>query len=200
MVMALWDLILYFLDPVILGDFNIDEIAYSSHPLRYFKLLRLFSFQYFTNHQSHSYLTTGPDNTYFHENGSSRLDYIWTSPDLPTPGLVLSTCMAILAKFRLKQKNKLWHAFKRIVIGAAIDTLPTQHVSNVHHHSYSPKLTKLIIINKFLDRLLFRLTTSWPSHFTQIFQMTATLPKQLQDLASLLSDYTVPSYNTIPLL
>ncbi|GBC34802.2 hypothetical protein RIR_jg36133.t1 [Rhizophagus irregularis DAOM 181602=DAOM 197198] len=144
----------------------------------------------------------GPDPTFFHDNGSSRLDYIWSSPGFPAPGFFsqvvtcpnlldrpftdhkvlttvfdFSSCLAILAKSRLKQKkemhdslrvyldkqyhtnfdfsslslDRMWHALKAAILSAAIETLPFQKVSNTHRHSYSPELTKLIAINKFLD-------------------------------------------------
>ncbi|GET50389.1 RNA-directed DNA polymerase from mobile element jockey-like [Rhizophagus irregularis DAOM 181602=DAOM 197198] len=254
---------------VILGDFNADVIAHSNHSPNHFKLLRLLSSRFFTDHQAHS-STNGPDPTFFHDNGSSRLDYIWSSPGFPAPGLfsqvvtcpdlidrpftdhkVLSTvfdfssCLAILAKSRLKQKHELrtifsyastsveqwnnfttevddslgvyldrqyhpnfdfsslsldrmWHALKAAIISAAIETLPFQKVSNTHRHSYSPELTKLIAINKFLDRFLYRLTTRRSNRPTQIAQMSAALPSHLENLASLLPDYSVPTYSTTP--
>ncbi|GBC30343.2 RNA-directed DNA polymerase from mobile element jockey-like [Rhizophagus irregularis DAOM 181602=DAOM 197198] len=259
------------IDPwnVILGDFNADVIAHSNYSPNHFKLLHLLSSRFFTDHQAHS-STNGPDPTFFHDNGSSRLDYIWSSPGFPAPGLfsqvvtcpdlldrpftdhkVLSTvfdfssCLAILAKSRLKQKQELrtifsyastsveqwnnfttevddslgvyldrqyhpnfdfsslsldrmWHALKAAIISAAIETLPFQKVSNTHRHSYSPELTKLIAINKFLDRFLYRLTTRRSNWLTQIAQMTAALPSHLENLASLLPDYSVPTYSTTP--
>ncbi|GET65107.1 hypothetical protein RIR_jg21183.t2 [Rhizophagus irregularis DAOM 181602=DAOM 197198] len=254
---------------IILGDFNADVIAHSNYSPNHFKLLRLLSSRFFTDHQAH-FSTNGPDPTFFHDNGSSRLDYIWSSPGFPAPGLfsqvvscpdlldrpftdhkVLSTvfdfssCLAILAKSRLKQKQELrtifsyastsveqwnnfttevddslgvyldrqyrpnfdfsslsldrmWHALKAAIISAAIETLPFQKVSNTHRHSYSPELTKLIAINKFLDRFLYRLTTRRSNRLTQIAQMTAALPSHLENLASLLPDYSVPTYSTTP--
>ncbi|GET57708.1 reverse transcriptase family protein [Rhizophagus irregularis DAOM 181602=DAOM 197198] len=213
----------------------------------------------------------GPSPTFYHQNGSSRLDYIWSSPGFPAPGLFsqvatcpklndnqftdhrvlitafdFSSCFAILSKARLKQKSeqrtiflyknlkddtwdkfsnevnsrlelyltthhpsvsslsalsldKLWHALKRSILGGAIDSLPFQHVSNTHHHKYPPELTMLIAVNKFLDRLLFKLTTSRPGRPVQILQMINSLPTQLILLKSLLTDYTIPSYSTTPL-
>ncbi|GET56194.1 RNA-directed DNA polymerase from mobile element jockey-like [Rhizophagus irregularis DAOM 181602=DAOM 197198] len=254
---------------IILGDFNIDEVAHSNYSHNHFRLLRLLSSQFFTDHQAHS-STDGPDPTFFHDNGSSRLDYIWSSPGFPAPGLFsqvvtcpnlldrpftdhkvlitvfdFSSCLAILAKSRLKQKKELrtifsyastsveqwnnfttevddslgvyldrqyylnfdfsslsldrmWHALKAAIIGAAIETLPFHKVSNTRRHSYSPELTKLIAINKFLDRFLYRLTTHHPNRPTQLAQMTAALPSHLDDLATLLSDYSVPTYSTTP--
>ncbi|GET61552.1 RNA-directed DNA polymerase from mobile element jockey-like [Rhizophagus irregularis DAOM 181602=DAOM 197198] len=233
---------------VILGDFNADVIAHSNYSPNHFKLLHLLSSRFFTDHQAHS-STNGPDPTFFHDNGSSRLDYIWSSPGFPAPGLfsqvvtcpdlldrpftdhkVLSTvfdfssCLAILAKSRLKQKQELrtifsyastsveqwnnfttevddslgvyldrqyhpnfdfsslsldrmWHALKAAIISAAIETLPFQ---------------------KFLDRFLYRLTTRRSNWLTQIAQMTAALPSHLENLASLLPDYSVPTYSTTP--
>ncbi|PKY54468.1 hypothetical protein RhiirA4_473296 [Rhizophagus irregularis] len=256
---------------IFLGNFNVNDIAYSSYPSRHFKLLRLLTSQYFTDYQAHSSSLTGPDNTYFYNNGSSRLDYIWSSPGFPAPGLFFqvvlcpdlmdrpftdhcvlitifdfNSCLAILAKSRLKQKkeersffaytsttvkqwdkfsshvnagfqldatvsgpyvdydfsqlslDKLWHIFKQIVLGAAIEHLPQKHISNTYRHSYSPDFTKLIAINKFLDRFLFRLTTSRPSHPAQILQMTAALLIKLKELATLLPEYTIPTYTTSP--
>ncbi|PKC54184.1 hypothetical protein RhiirA1_403801, partial [Rhizophagus irregularis] len=212
----------------------------------------------------------GPDPTFFHDNGSSRLDYIWSSPGFPAPGLFsqvvtcpnlldrpftdhkvlttvfdFSSCLAILAKSRLKQKkemrtifsytstsveqwnnfttevddslrvyldkqyhpnfdfsslslDRMWHALKAAILSAAIETLPFQKVSNTHRHSYSPELTKLIAINKFLDQFLYRLTTHHPNRPTQLSQMTAALPTHLKNLASLLPDYSVPAYSITP--
>ncbi|EXX71245.1 hypothetical protein RirG_080220 [Rhizophagus irregularis DAOM 197198w] len=212
---------------IILGDFNIDEIAHSSYSPRHFKLLL------------HSPLNSNPDNTYFYDNGAFRLDYIWSSPGFPAPGLFsqivpspdlsdrpftdhhilitvfdFSTCLAILAKSHLKQKkegrvvftynfttdahwtafssdvssclqldfnisgpytdfdfsklflDKLWHTLKCVILGAAIKHLPKKNVSNTYRHSYPSDLTKLIAINKFLDKLLFCLTISKPSRLT----------------------------------
>ncbi|GET63443.1 hypothetical protein RIR_jg28688.t5 [Rhizophagus irregularis DAOM 181602=DAOM 197198] len=223
--------------------------------------------------RSNSYhvVILGPSPTFYHQNGSSRLDYIWSSPGFPAPGLFsqvetcpklndnqftdhcvlitafdFSSCFTILSKARLKQKSeqctiflyknlkddtwdkfsnevnsrlelylithhpsisllsalsldKLWHALKRSILGGAIDSLPFQHVSNTHHHKYPPELTMLIAINKFLDRLLFKLTTSRPSRPAQISQMINSLSTQLTLLKSLLKDYTIPSYSTSPL-
>ncbi|GET57946.1 exodeoxyribonuclease III [Rhizophagus irregularis DAOM 181602=DAOM 197198] len=115
---------------IILGDFNIDEVAHSNYPPNHFKLLRLLSSRFFTDHQAYSSID-GPDPIFFHDNGSSRLDYIWSSPGFPAPGLFsqvvtcpnlldrpftdhkvlttvfdFSSCLAILAKSRLKQKKE----------------------------------------------------------------------------------------------
>ncbi|GBC25651.2 hypothetical protein RIR_jg41468.t1 [Rhizophagus irregularis DAOM 181602=DAOM 197198] len=244
-------------------------VAHSHYSSNHFKLLRLLSSQFFTDHQAHS-STDGPDPTFFHDNGSSRLDYIWSSPGFPAPGLFsqvvtcpnlldhpftdhkvlttvfdFSSCLAILAKSRLKQKkemrtifsyastsveqwnnfttevddslgvyldrqyrpnfdfsslslDRMWHALKAAILSAAIERLPFQKVSNTHRHLYSPELTKLIAINKFLDHFLYRLTTRRPNRPTQLSQMTAALPSHLENLASLLPDYSVPSYSTTP--
>ncbi|PKB92694.1 hypothetical protein RhiirA5_443745, partial [Rhizophagus irregularis] len=116
---------------VILGDFNIDEVAHSNYSSNHFKLLRLLSSRFFTDHQAHSSID-GPDPTFYYANGSSRLDYIWSSPGFPAPGLFsqvvacpslldrpftdhkvlttifdFSSCLAILAKSRLKQKKEM---------------------------------------------------------------------------------------------
>ncbi|GET50292.1 hypothetical protein RIR_jg32870.t1 [Rhizophagus irregularis DAOM 181602=DAOM 197198] len=116
---------------IILGDFNIDEVAHSNYPPNHFKLLRLLSSRFFTDHQAHSF-SDGPDPTFFHDNRSSRLDYIWSLPGFPAPGLFsqvvtcpdlldhpftdhkvlttvfdFSSCLAILAKSRLKQKKEM---------------------------------------------------------------------------------------------
>ncbi|EXX50516.1 hypothetical protein RirG_270080 [Rhizophagus irregularis DAOM 197198w] len=206
-----------------------------------------------------------PDNTYFYDSGASCLDYIWSSPGFPAPGLFsqvvpcpeisdrpftdhhtlitvfdFSTCLAVLAKSHLKQKkegrvvftynsttkahwtafssdvssrlqlninisgpymefdfsrlslDKLWHTLKRIILGAAIKHLPKKNVSNTYRHSYPPDLTKLIAVNKFLDKLLFRLTTTRPSRPTQLLQMLLALPRRLKDLANLILDYVIP--------
>uniref|UniRef100_U9V060 Uncharacterized protein n=1 Tax=Rhizophagus irregularis (strain DAOM 181602 / DAOM 197198 / MUCL 43194) TaxID=747089 RepID=U9V060_RHIID len=197
----------------------------------------------------HSFSTSGPELTFYHVNGSFRLDYIWSSPGFPAlvffsqvvpcPALLnhpftdhqvlvtvfnFSSCIAILAKSRLKQKKELctiiaysstskeqwnnfteqvddslgvyldrqynsrldfsffsldrmWHALKAAILSAAIETLPFQ---------------------KFLDRFLYRLTTRRSNRPTQIAQMTAALPSHLENLASLLPDYSVPTYSTTP--
>ncbi|GBC34526.2 RNA-directed DNA polymerase from mobile element jockey-like [Rhizophagus irregularis DAOM 181602=DAOM 197198] len=256
---------------VILGDFNADELSHSHLPQHHLKILRSLSSRYFTDHQSHISSFSGPSPTFYHQNGSSRLDYIWSSPGFPAPGLFshvescpklndnpftdhrvlitafdFSSCFATLAKARLKQKSeqrtiflyknlnddtwdkfsievnsrlelyltthhpsisslsalsldKLWYALKRSILGGAIDSLPFQHVSNTHHHKHPPELTMLIAINKFLDRLLFKLTTSRPSRPAQISQMINSLSTQLSLLKSLLKDYTIPNYSTTPL-
>ncbi|GBC49288.2 hypothetical protein GLOIN_2v1762049 [Rhizophagus irregularis DAOM 181602=DAOM 197198] len=82
---------------IILGDFNADIIAHSNYSPNHFKLLRLLSSQFFTDHQAHS-STNGPDPTFFYDNGSSRLDYIWSSPGFPAPGLFsqVITCPGLL--------------------------------------------------------------------------------------------------------
>ncbi|GBC32916.2 hypothetical protein GLOIN_2v1782587 [Rhizophagus irregularis DAOM 181602=DAOM 197198] len=224
-----------------------------------------------TRSNNYHVVILGPSPIFYHQNSSSRLDYIWSSPGFPAPGLFshvescpklndnqftdhrvlitafdFNSCFATLAKARLKQKSeqrtiflyknikedswmtfsnevnsrlelylathypsisslsalsldKLWHALKRSILGSAIDSLPFQHVSNTHHHKYPPELTMLIAINKFLDRLLFKLTTSRPSRPVQISQMINSLPTQLILLKSLLTDYTIPSYSTTPL-
>ncbi|PKK56413.1 hypothetical protein RhiirC2_800070 [Rhizophagus irregularis] len=116
---------------VILGDFNVNEITHSNYLSNHFKLLRLLSSQFFTDHQVH-FSIEGPNPTFYYANGSSRLDYIWSSPGFPAPGLFsqvvacpdlfnrpftdhkvlvtlfdFSFCLAILAKSRLKQKKEL---------------------------------------------------------------------------------------------
>ncbi|PKY25262.1 hypothetical protein RhiirB3_527782 [Rhizophagus irregularis] len=88
------------------------------------------------------------------------------------------------------------HALKAAILSAAIATLPFCKVSNTYRHSYSPELTKLIAINKFLDRLLYRLTTRHPNRPSQISQMITALPSHLKNLASLLPDYSVPNFST----
>ncbi|GBC19651.1 hypothetical protein RIR_jg41913.t1 [Rhizophagus irregularis DAOM 181602=DAOM 197198] len=249
---------------VILGDFNADEISHSHLPQHHLKILRSLSSRYFTDHQSHISSISGPSSTFYHQNGSSRLDYIWSSPGFPAPSLFsyvescpklndnqftdhrvliaafdFNSCFATLAKARLKQKSeqrtiflyknlkedtwdtfsnevnsrlelylathhpsvsslsaisldKLWHAFKRSILGGAIDSLPFQHVSNTHHYKYSPELTMLIAINKFLDRLLFKLTTSRTNHYTIPIYSTTPLPafvKFLRSQKALVSAY-----------
>ncbi|PKY55535.1 DNase I-like protein [Rhizophagus irregularis] len=251
---------------ILLGDFNVDEIAHSTYSHNHFRLLRLLSSRYFNDHQARSSSLSGPNPTFYHANGSSRLDYIWSSPGFPALGVFtqvvtcpflldrpftdhrvlittfdFSSCMAILAKSRLKQKkelrtiftyssisdkqwddftkqaddilktyldkqypsridfsslstlslDRLWHALKVAIFGSAVQSLPHQHVSNTHHHSYSPELTRLIAINKFLDRFLYRLTTHRSNKPSQISQMMAALPSHLANLASLLPDYSV---------
>ncbi|PKC50065.1 hypothetical protein RhiirA1_487508, partial [Rhizophagus irregularis] len=77
-------------------------------------------------------------------------------------GLYLATHHPSISSLSALSLDKLWHALKRSILGSAIDSLPFQHVSNTHHHKYPSELTMLIAINKFLDRLLFKLTTSRP--------------------------------------
>ncbi|CAB4415499.1 unnamed protein product [Rhizophagus irregularis] len=253
---------------IILGDFNIDEISHSSYSPRHFRLMRLLTSHYFIDHQSHFFSSSNPNNTYFHNGGASRLDYIWSSPGFSAPALFshvtpcpdlldrpftdhhalitvfdFSSCLAILAKSRFKQKkegrviftynsvnddqwinfssevnsrlyldfnisgpyadfdfsrlslDKLWHTLKRIILGAAIEHLPKKTVSNTFRHSYPPDLTKLIAINKFLDKLLFRLTTSRPSRPAQLQQLLSALPRHLKDLTTLIPDFTIPAYS-----
>ncbi|GBC53452.2 RNA-directed DNA polymerase from mobile element jockey-like [Rhizophagus irregularis DAOM 181602=DAOM 197198] len=226
---------------VILGDFNADETSHSHLPQHHLKILRSLSSRYFMDHQSHISSFSGPSPTFYHQNGSSRLDYIWSSPGFPAPGLFshIESCpkfndnpftdhrVLIMAfdfssyKFSIEVNSrlelyltthhpsisslsalsldKLWHALKRSILGGAIDSLPFQHVSNTHHHKHPPELTMLIAINKFLDRLLFKLTTSRPSRPAQISQMINSLSTQLSLLKSLLKDYTIPIYSTTPL-
>ncbi|GET58995.1 RNA-directed DNA polymerase from mobile element jockey-like [Rhizophagus irregularis DAOM 181602=DAOM 197198] len=178
----------------------------------------------------------------YHQNGSLKLDYIWSSPGFPAPGLFsqVETCPKLndnqftdhrvlitafdfssytwdkfsnevnsrlelylathhpsISSLSALPLDKLWHALKRSILGGAIDSLPFQHVSNTHHHKYFLELTMLIAINKFLDRLLFKLTTSRPSRSAQISQMINSLSTQLILLKFLLTDYTIPSYNSI---
>ncbi|PKK42791.1 hypothetical protein RhiirC2_804413, partial [Rhizophagus irregularis] len=91
--------------------------------------------KYFVVILAHSSIK-GPDPTFYYTNGSSRLDYIWSSPGFPAPGLFsqvvacpnlldrpftnhkvfttvfdFSSCLAILAKSRLKQKKEMCTIF-----------------------------------------------------------------------------------------
>ncbi|CAB4420331.1 unnamed protein product [Rhizophagus irregularis] len=196
---------------IILGDFNIDEIAHSTYSHNHFRLLCLLSSRYFNDHQARSSLMTGPDPTFYYTNGSSRLDYIWSSPGFPALGVFTQvvTCpflfdrpftdhRVLITTFDFSS-YRLWHALKAAIFNSAVQTLPHQHVSNTHRYSYSSELTKLIAINKSLDRFLYRLTTHRPNRPTQISQMTAALPSHLANLATLLPDYSVPVYSTTPL-
>ncbi|CAB4416056.1 unnamed protein product [Rhizophagus irregularis] len=233
---------------IILGDFNIDEISHSSYSPRHFKLTRLLTSRYFIDHQSHFLSSSNPDNTYFYNGGASRLDYIWSSPGFPAPGLFshVTPCpdlsgrpftnyhegriiytynstneeqwtnfsSEINSRLRLDfdisgpyidfdfsrlSLDKLWHTLKRIILGAAIEHLPKKTVSNTFRHSYPPDLTKLIAINKFLDKLLFRLTTSRPSRPIQLQQLISALPRHLKELTTLIPDFIIPAYPTSPL-
>ncbi|CAB4408363.1 unnamed protein product [Rhizophagus irregularis] len=56
---------------IILGDFNIDEIAHSTYSHNHFRLLRLLSSRYFNDHQARSSSLSGPDPTFYHANGAS---------------------------------------------------------------------------------------------------------------------------------
>ncbi|EXX54975.1 hypothetical protein RirG_229590 [Rhizophagus irregularis DAOM 197198w] len=49
-----------------------------------------------------------------------------------------------------------------------------------------------------LRSILYHLTTRHLNRLTQISQMTTALPSHLENLASLLSDYSVPTYSTTP--
>ncbi|GBC12605.2 hypothetical protein RIR_jg29866.t1 [Rhizophagus irregularis DAOM 181602=DAOM 197198] len=79
---------------VILGDFNADELSHSHLPQHHLKILRSLSSRYFTDHQSHISSISGLSPTFYYQNGSSRLDYIWSSPGFPAPGLFsqVETC------------------------------------------------------------------------------------------------------------
>ncbi|GBC44456.2 hypothetical protein GLOIN_2v1475603 [Rhizophagus irregularis DAOM 181602=DAOM 197198] len=72
---------------VILGDFNADELSHSHLLQHHLKILRSLSFRYFTDHQSHTSSISDPSPTFYYQNGSSRLDYIWSSSGFPAPGL-----------------------------------------------------------------------------------------------------------------
>ncbi|PKB94411.1 hypothetical protein RhiirA5_386670, partial [Rhizophagus irregularis] len=113
--------------------------------------------------------------------------------------LYLATHHPSISSLLALSLDKLWHALKHSILGGAIVSLPFQHVSNTYHHKYPPELTMLIAINKFLNRLLFKLTTSRPGRLAQISQMINSLPTQLTLLKSLLIDYTIPIYSTTPL-
>ncbi|PKK59281.1 DNase I-like protein, partial [Rhizophagus irregularis] len=116
---------------LILDDFNADELSHSHLPQHHLKILRSLSSRYFTDHQSHISSISGPSPTFYHQNGSLRLDYIWSSPGFPAPGLFshvescpklndnqftdhcvlftafdFSSCFATLSKARLKQKSE----------------------------------------------------------------------------------------------
>ncbi|PKK40832.1 hypothetical protein RhiirC2_805274, partial [Rhizophagus irregularis] len=115
----------------ILGDFNADELSHSHLPQHHLKILRSLSSRYFTDYQSHISLISGPNLTFYYQNGSSRLDYIWSSPGFPASSLFshvescpklndnqftdhrvlftafdFSSCFATLSKARLKQKSE----------------------------------------------------------------------------------------------
>ncbi|EXX65044.1 hypothetical protein GLOIN_2v1770668 [Rhizophagus irregularis DAOM 181602=DAOM 197198] len=233
---------------VILGDFNIDEVAHSNYSSNHFKLFHLLSSRFFTDHQAHSSID-GPDPTFYYANGSSRLDYIWSSPGFPAPSLFsqvvacpnlldrpftdhkvlttifdFSSCLAILAKSRLKQKKEMrtvfsytttsveqWNNFTTEVddsLGVYLDRqynsrldFSTLSFDRMWHALKAAILSAAIdtlLFQKFLDRFLYRLTTRRSNRPTQIAQMTAALPSHLKNLASLLPDYLVPTYSTTP--
>ncbi|GET59640.1 hypothetical protein GLOIN_2v1785090 [Rhizophagus irregularis DAOM 181602=DAOM 197198] len=137
----------------------------------------------------------GPSPTFYHQNGSSRLDYIWSSPGFPAPGLFshvescpklndnpftdhrvlitafdFSSCFATLAKARLKQKSE-------------------QRTIFLYKNLKDDTWDKFSI--EVNSRLEFR-----PA---QISQMINSLSTQLSLLKSLLKDYTIPTYSTTPL-
>ncbi|PKC12675.1 hypothetical protein RhiirA5_411520 [Rhizophagus irregularis] len=110
---------------------NISNIT--SDPIGPILLLLAFMMELvFYRSSGHSSSTSGPEFTFYHVNGSFRLDYIWSSPRFPAlvffsqvvpcPALLnhpftdhqvlvtvfnFSSCIAILAKSRLKQKKEL---------------------------------------------------------------------------------------------
>ncbi|GET59329.1 hypothetical protein RIR_jg880.t1 [Rhizophagus irregularis DAOM 181602=DAOM 197198] len=118
---------------VILGDFNADVIAHSNYSHNHFKLLRLLSSRFFTDHQAHS-TTNGPDPTFFHDNGSSRLDYIcsynfeqwnnFTTEVDDSLGVYLDKQYHSNFDFSSLSLDRMWHALKAAIISAAIETLP----------------------------------------------------------------------------
>ncbi|PKK74653.1 hypothetical protein RhiirC2_774553 [Rhizophagus irregularis] len=202
---------------VILGDFNVDEIAHSNYSPNHFKLLHLLSSRFFTDHQAH-FSIKGPDPTFYYANGFSPgfpapgffsqvvacpnlLDHPFTDHKVLTTVFDFSSYLAILAKSRLKQKkemhdslgvyldrqynsrldfsslsfDRIWHALKAAILSAAVKTLP---------------------FHKFLDQFLYRLTIRRFNQPTQISQMTTALPSHLENLVSLLPDYSVSTYST----
>lgn len=112
--------------------------------------------------------------------------------------LHLTTLFSSCKDFSTFPLDRMWYVLKDAIFNSAVQSLPHQHVSNTYRHSYSPDLTKLIAINKFLDRFLFRLTTQRHNRPTQLSQMMAVLPSHLVNLASLLPDHSVPIYPTTP--
>ncbi|GBC29356.2 RNA-directed DNA polymerase from mobile element jockey-like [Rhizophagus irregularis DAOM 181602=DAOM 197198] len=173
---------------IILGDFNIDEVAHSHYSSSHFKLLRLLSSRFFTDHQAHS-STNGPDPTFFHDNGSSRLiisvlttvfDFIeqwnnFTTEVDDSLGVYLDRQYHPNFDFSSLSLDRMWHALKAAIIGAAIETLPFQKID------FYIALLLVVLIGP-----------------TQIAQMTAALPSHLDNLASLFPDYSVPTYSTTP--
>ncbi|GET56640.1 hypothetical protein RIR_jg38275.t1 [Rhizophagus irregularis DAOM 181602=DAOM 197198] len=97
---------------VILGDFNADETFTFTPSSTSFKNFTITFFSIFYGSSIPYFFISGPSPTFYHQNGSSRLDYIWSSPGFPAPALSL---------------DKLWHALKRSILGGAIDSLPFQH-------------------------------------------------------------------------
>ncbi|PKY57260.1 DNase I-like protein [Rhizophagus irregularis] len=213
---------------IILGDFNIDEVAHSSYTSRHFKLTRLLSSRYFVDHQAYSLFTSNPDDTYFHNGGASRLDYIWSSPGFPAPGLFsqvvpcpdlidrpftdhhtlitifdFSSCLATLAKSRLKQKKE-----ERVIFTYNF-TNEDQWMKFSSHVNSSLQLDldisgpyadfDLSKLSLVFETLLFRLTTLRPSRPIQLSQLISTLPRHLNDLATLIPDFIIPTYVTSPL-
>ncbi|PKK59055.1 hypothetical protein RhiirC2_795384 [Rhizophagus irregularis] len=203
---------------------------------------------FFTNHQAHSFIEE-PDPTFYHVNRFIRLDYIWSSPGFPAPGLFsqvvacpnlldrpftdykvlttvfdFSSCLAILAKSRLKQKKEMrtifsytstfaeqWNNFTTEVddsLGVYLDQQYRSHfdfsslsLDRMWHALKAAILSVAIEIlpfHKFLDQFLYHLTTRRFNQPTQISQITTALPSHLENLASLLSDYSVPTYSTTP--
>ncbi|EXX78900.1 hypothetical protein RirG_010770 [Rhizophagus irregularis DAOM 197198w] len=114
-------------------------------------------------------------------------------------GVYLNKQYTTCSDFSSLSLDRMWYALKAAIFSAAIETLSFHKVSNTHRSTYSPELSKLIAINKFLDRFLYRFTTRHPNRPTQILQMTAELPSHLVNLTSLLPDYSIPTYSTTPL-
>ncbi|PKB99437.1 hypothetical protein RhiirA5_429696 [Rhizophagus irregularis] len=163
---------------VILGSFNVDEIAHSNYSPSHFKLLRLLSSRFFTDHQAYSSIE-GLDPTFYYANGSSRLDYIWSSPGFPTP-------------------VEQWNNFTAEVDDSLGVYLNRQYNSRLEFSSLSLDRMWHALKAAILNRFLYRLTTRLSNRPTQISQMTTALPSHLENLASLLPDYSVPTYSTTP--
>ncbi|PKY28592.1 hypothetical protein RhiirB3_444829 [Rhizophagus irregularis] len=139
---------------VILGNFNVDEtLTPTIHP--------------------------GLDPTFYYANGSSRLDYIWSSPGFPTP-------------------VEQWNNFTAEVDDSLRVYLNRQYNSRLEFSSLSLDRMWHALKAAILNRFLYRLTTRRSNRPTQISQMTTALPSHLENLASLLPDYSVPTYSTTP--
>ncbi|GET58175.1 RNA-directed DNA polymerase from mobile element jockey-like [Rhizophagus irregularis DAOM 181602=DAOM 197198] len=208
---------------VILGDFNVDEIAHSNYSPNHFKLLRLLSSRFFTNHQSHSSIES-PDPTFYHTNGSSRLDYIWSSPGFSALGLfsLVVDCPKLLDRPFTDHKvlttvfdfNEQWNNFTAEVDDSLEVYLDRQYNSRLDFSSLSLDrmwhALKAAILSAAIETLPFHKVSNTHRHsyspeLIKLIAINKFLDQFLyrlttrQNLVSLLPDYSVPTYSTTPI-